>query len=605
MSPKWYFAVLALSAIVFSAAARGNPRSARRPDGVQRSDTVSLRNQRLYDSIRNKANRRAVPRFFYRMFFVGPKADTTSGGRALDQSRLYEPYAGRTIAGVEIDRGNVFDPNGNFFERAGNRIHRLTAERVIRRDLLFGTDDRLDPEQLVRTMQLLRSRSYISDVGIVVRPDSADTTRVRVTVRTRDSWTLSADADLRSRGRTGIGLLDANVLGSGNRLFVTTYFDRRDFSYGGNRFAYEIPNLWGSFFAANASAGRNFSESELKFSLSKEFIKPTDYGAGAAYERAKSEFYRVDLDTTDLVQVRRLDFWAGRSRYLASIRSSVFLTGRFTTTRHLRRPEVAPAYNPAFHDADDLLFGAGLYREKFYTANRVYGFGAPEYLAAGYQARLIVGYSWREFDNNVYLGTGYKTGGFTRGGYLMGGFTLGSYIGLSTGAWTRSAVDVDLRWFSNLYVMRRSRIRQFLSLNYTQGWNRDRGCDELLRFTQENGLQLLREDVVGLNRMVLNTETVLFTPYQPLGFRIALFGFADFGLLGADANPFRNAFYTTLGVGIRIKNERLIFHEFQLQFGIALGRDGWADSRYFRASNATRLEQYRYRPTPPEIVPFR
>lgn len=120
-------------------------------------------------------------------------------------------------------------------------------------------------------------------------------------------------------------------------------------------------------------------------------------------------------------------------------------------------------------------------------------------------------------------------------------------------------MDVNLRWFSPLFVWKRSHIRQFLSLNYTQGWNRLEGSDEVLRFTAQDGLSLLKEDLVGTNRMVLNTETVFFTPYQPLGFRIALFGFADFGLLGRDANIFKNNFYTTFGLGVRLRNERLVF----------------------------------------------
>jgi len=68
------------------------------------------------------------------------------------------------------------------------------------------------------------------------------------------------------------------------------------------------------------------------------------------------------------------------------------------------------------------------------------------------------------------MGLSYKAGGFTRAGYLMGGFSLGSFIDLATGQWTQSAVDVNLRWFSPLFVWKRSHIRQFLSLNYTQGW---------------------------------------------------------------------------------------------------------------------------------------
>ena len=81
--------------------------------------------------------------------------------------------------------------------------------------------------------------------------------------------------------------------------------------------------------------------------------------------------------------------------------------------------------------------------------------------------------------------------------------------------WRHSAVDVDLKWFSNLFMFKRSRIRQFLAFNYTQGWNRGTGSDEIIRMTRINGLQALKEHVTGTNRMVLNTETVFFTPYSP------------------------------------------------------------------------------------------
>ena len=107
------------------------------------------------------------------------------------------------------------------------------------------------------------------------------------------------------------------------------------------------------------------------------------------------------------------------------------------------------------------------------------------------------------------------------------------------------------------------------------------------------------------SRRPRNSGASIFTPYQPLGFRIALFGFSDFGLLGRDANIFKNNFYTTFGLGVRLRNERLVFSTIQLRLGVALGKGGWADCRYFQASNGTRMEQYRYLPSRPEIVRFR
>ena len=104
--------------------------------------------------------------------------------------------------------------------------------------------------------------------------------------------------------------------------------------------------------------------------------------------------------------------------------------------------------------------------------------------------------------------------------------------------------------------------------------------------------------------MILNTETVVFTPYQPLGFRIAVFGFADFGLIGYSPNIFKNDFFTSFGLGVRLRNERLVFNTIQIRLGVAFGKRGLVESEYFRLSNPTRMEQYRYRPTRPEIVEF-
>lgn len=566
---------------------------------------ASARNQRLYDSIQSKTSRRAVPRMLYRMLFVKPVLDTTMSGRVTDESRLLEPYAGTTIGDITIERQQVFDPGGNRLERMANKTHMLTRDRVVRRDLLFRSGDKLDPQLIVRNKQLIRSRDYISDIDVTVLPDAVDSTRVNLLITTRDSWTISVDGGWHSEGRTMVGLSDANIFGSGNKLKFMTNFSRKDFSYGGNMVEYEIPNLLGTFYTAEIGGGRDFYNSTLNMGLRKEFLKPTDYEIGLTYSDIKAKRYMIEQDTSLLVKERNLDVWGGYSHYLRGIKSSVYLSGRYNYRRVSRRPLVAPDYNPALHDQDALLVGGGLYREKFYTANMIYGFGTREYLATGYKAEVTTGYSWGEFNDALYLGASYETGGFRRLGYIMGGFTLGSYIDLENGMWQRSAVDVDLRWFSNLFLFKRSRIRQFLAFNYTQGWNRATGSDESIRFTRTDGLQALKEYIIGTNRMILNTETVVFTPYQPLGFRIAVFGFADFGLIGYSPNIFKNDFFTSFGLGVRLRNERLVFNTIQIRLGVAFGKRGLVESEYFRLSNPTRMEQYRYRPTRPEIVEFK
>ena len=90
------------------------------PDSARVSNPdASARNQRLYDSIESKTNRRAVPRMLYKMLFVKPVLDTTMSGRVTDESRLLQPYSGKTIGEITIDRRQIFDPGGNWL-----RTHR-------------------------------------------------------------------------------------------------------------------------------------------------------------------------------------------------------------------------------------------------------------------------------------------------------------------------------------------------------------------------------------------------------------------------------------------------------------------------------------------------
>ena len=218
----------------------------------------------------------------YGMLFRHPNRDTTARGRVTDETRMLRPYAGKTIGDIDIERRPIYDPGGNWLRRTANKTHVLTRERVVRRDLFFRPGDPLD------------------------------TTRVDLRIRTRDSWTITADGALHSEGRTMFGLYDADILGTGNTLKIKTNFSRRDFSYGGNTVEYEIPNVLGTFFTAELAGGRDFYNSTLALNLHKEFLRPTDYEAGASYNKLKFKQYMIEEDSSRLIQAATFDLWACR-----------------------------------------------------------------------------------------------------------------------------------------------------------------------------------------------------------------------------------------------------------------------------------------------------
>ena len=562
------------------------------------------RNDRLYDSIRVRSERKRWSRALYKALFRTHR-DLTQRGEVFDEDAALAPFEGRRIGSIRIERMQPFDPDGTWLERAANAMHTLTRERIIRRDLLFEEGDLLDPRTITRNKQLLQSRRYISDVAVDVLIDSLDTMRVDLVVRTRDSWTVDVDAGVHSGGESSLGLSEANLLGRGHQIRLETNLNYRNFDYGGNVVEYAIPNLWGSFYSFNFAAGRSFRTSRFDVGIEKEFLRPTDYELGATYANDKVKHYFLDRDTTELIRKRDLNLWTGYARHFSAIDASLYTAVRYNHRRFSMRPaDTSPLCHPALHDEDLLLVGVGLFREHFFSTNMIYGYGQREYLASGFKSELLAGYRWGEFGDDLYFGLAHSMGGFTGIGYLMGSVRVGSYLATETDQRYRGAVDCSLRWFSNLYVRGRSRLRHFVSLAYTYGWDRLAGADEAIRFTEQSGLHALDERVIGTNRLVLNTESVLFTPYQPLGFKLALFGFVDGGLIGMRDNIFRNDPFISFGIGARIRNERLIFKAIQLRLGIAFGPHGLAESKYFRFSSASALQQYRYRPSRPECLTF-
>lgn len=569
-------------------------------------DTAQLnRTDRLYDSIEAITDRTRVTRELYRALFRRPHRDTTTRGRVQAEADPLRPYTGRRINAIHIERLHPFNKEGNWWERAANNLHTLTRSKIIHRDLLFKVGDRLDPELVARNKLLLQSRRYIADVDVRIDVDTLDTTGINVVIRSRDSWTIDADASLHSGGEFSFGLSELNLWGMGHEVRLETGLNYRDFGYGGNIFEYRIPNLLGSFYEFDFSAGRSFEESRFRLSLRKDFLKSTDYEFGIAYDRTKVEHPFFDRDTSELVNSRRFDLWGGYARYIPAWRASWYLTSRYQHRNYTLRPAATgPEMHPALHDRELLLAAVGLYRERVYSATMIYGYGRREYLSSGFRAELTGGYCRGEYGNKGYLGFSYTMGGFTPIGYLMGRADFGSYID-EQNAWRPSALDLQVRGFSNLFRMRRTNIRQFLGVSYTQGWGRLGGADEWIRFTDEAGLSVLDEQVLGTTRLVANSETVFFTPYEPLGFKMALFTFLDAGWLGYHDNVFKNDPYFSLGVGLRVRNERLVFRTLQIRLGVAFGGSGWAKSEWIHLSSEPDLQQYRYTPQRPEELIYR
>ncbi len=570
------------------------------PEAINKSSA-----ERFYDSLESRASRSGFQRVLYKTFFHRPARDTTASGKVVDETLLYIKDEGKTIGDVLIFRKPIYD-NGNWFEKAVNNLHTLTREYAIRRDLLFGPSDIVDASLIVNNKELLQSRAHISNVDIYLVPHDEDSTVVDAVLITTDQLTLSVDGAWGGSGRTMVEISDASFLGMGDKLAIRTHFNRKKWGYEGNSFNYFSPNMFGTFFQMDARIGREFYDRIMRMTLYKSFILPEDYMLGVFARNERLEYYSLWKDDVDSIRVREFSLWGGKSRYIKSLKSSVYASASYSRSRFPKRPETTARFNPAFHEVDDLLAAAGIYRETFYTANMIYGYGRKEYIASGYMAQFVAGYRWGEFGNYYYLGAKAAIGGFTEAGYFRAEADYGSYFDRHDNSSWMSALSVDLRWISGLWRFRNNNIRQFITLGHTRGWGRGEGDDEILTFTRLNGPRTIHGQwITGRSRTVINSETVFFTPYEPLGFRLAVFGFCDFGLLGNHPNIFNNRFYNTIGIGLRVKNERFIFSTIQVRVGVALTKGGFMHNGFFTMSSEERMIRNRFIPSYPQVVDYR
>jgi len=109
----------------------------------------------------------------------------------------------------------------------------------------------------------------------------------------------------------------------------------------------------------------------------------------------------------------------------------------------------------------------------------------------------------------------------------------------------------------------------------------------------------------GEEKKVLKLESVMFTPYQPLGFRVALFAFADLGTIKGSFFPeSNNQIYSGIGLGLRLRNERLVFNTLQLKFTWYPSVPDEASYHSFVVSGEPRLQMQNFFMEKPQVIGY-
>jgi len=267
------------------------------------------------------------------------------------------------------------------------------------------------------------------------------------------------------------------------------------------------------------------------------------------------------------------------------------------------RPVIGEYTLYPFHNRKTLLLSMAFSEQKFYKTNLIYSFGRTEDIPTGSLLKFTAGPEVNEYSTRFYSSMSLSKGNFIgKGGYLYQSFSIGGFY--SKGEINQGILSYEAMGFTNLFLIRRSSFRQFLTYKYVLGVNRFE--DEYLDLNNGNGIRGFdSRTVLGQQKMVANFETVMFTPYNLLGFRLTLFGFADLGLIGASSPLIlkQNAFYG-IGGGFRLRNEHLVFNTLQVRFAWYPTTPDGVNPTMFHFSGEPRFRPANFYVKAPEILKF-
>ncbi|MEM9334968.1 MAG: hypothetical protein AAGA33_08955 [Pseudomonadota bacterium] len=194
--------------------------------------------------------------------------------------------AGVIIGEIRLDKHNVFDTDDpeedNALYRLLNRLHFVTRDGIIRKQLLFAEGEPLVARELRETERILRRNTYLFNASVNI--ERVEGGVADLTVMTRDVWTLIPDVSLsRSGGENSsrYGVEEANLFGRGQliRLVRDENVDRES-----TLFEFEDEHLGQSWTTLNVRFADN-SDGDLRQLIARRPFVELDsrWAAGGSF----------------------------------------------------------------------------------------------------------------------------------------------------------------------------------------------------------------------------------------------------------------------------------------------------------------------------------
>lgn len=526
---------------------------------------------------------------------IHPDEPKDTLGDALKSISPFIIYKGAVIRNVIISKivygQSINDTSliySNRLTKFANRLHRNTTENTIRNNLFFTAGDTIKPFIIADNETYLRTIPYLQDAKILIKEiadEEMNFDSVDVIVLYKDVLPISGTISSDNNKNAYIEAQDDNLSGHGDRLQTMLLYDMDRTPKFGFGAEYQKRNIKGSFtdFVAGYqnlypafNSGRR-EENRMYTRLEMPLVSPHRKFTGAielSFNYTKNDFINDSLYQSDYkYQFKNFDSWVGynitsKNNLLESSnrKKKQFLSFRFIDKDFFQVPDkYKHQYNFQYADLQSVLVAYTVFRQEFYHTSFIYGFGRTEDIPVGYNYAFIGGWTNKEYNSRPYAGLDLSKSFFANGHYFNFGLKAGAY--LNAGNFQDVSLLGSIDAFTRLKKFGNSKWlhRNFFSGSITQQINTT--LNQPVFLNSDYGLNdFINPDSTGSSRLTGNYQSVFFNTKRFWGFSFAPFVFGGACYMKSRSkNFYEGDWYTRFGVGLRSRNENLIFGTMELK----------------------------------------
>jgi len=502
-------------------------------------------------------------------------------------------YEGKRIRSIQIEQKhfgtsllNPANTKKDALTKFADKLHNKTSENTIRKNLFIKEQELVDPLVIAYNEKWLRDLPYIQDARILAALSKVDTNEVDIYIITKDIFPIGGSFNIRNANSYTASLSTNNANDGGNAFTLNHNFDKNREINTGWGFDYTIRNLKGSFtditigaksFAPNEANG-DLSESTVYIRGNRPLLTPNSkWTWGFDWNNANNENVFTSkwsdslFNSTYNYDLKHFDAWLGYQLFsnrisLTANNVHYFVQVRFLENIFKQRPtDYLAQIDKNYQNIEASLASFTLFKQKIIRTQYLYGFGRNEDLPTGKSMVITSGNYRREQSSLPYLGIKLEN-------YKLLANENYRHLTLSAGSSYADAQLQDVRFIASIeqinklrYLESGYKYRSIINISFTQTLKNK--FNEALLISSSYGIpQLNNERIYGGTRITANWESVWYNSKSFYGFRTSPFAFGNITYLRTVGQPIdKGDIYTSIGSGMRIRNENLIFGTIELR----------------------------------------